>query len=97
MATYIMLINFTQKGIEDIKHSPDRLAAAKERARQRGAEIKEWYLTLGQYDAVIVLEAPSDEAAATGILQTASLGYIRTQTLRAFPENEYRKIVATLP
>ena len=97
MATYIMLANFTQKGIEDIKNGPDRVTAAKERARQRGGEIKQFYLTLGQYDAVIVVEAPNDEAALTGILQSVSKGYIRTQTLRAFPENEYRKIVAALP
>ena len=97
MATYIMLVNFTQKGIEDIKHGPDRLTAAKERARQRGAEIKEFYLTMGQYDAIIVTESPGDEAAVTALLQAASQGYIRTQTLRAFPENEYRKIVAALP
>jgi uncharacterized protein with GYD domain len=97
MATYIMLVNFTQKGIEDIKHGPDRLTAIKERARKRGGEIKEFYLTLGQYDAIIVIEGANDEGTVTGILEAASQGHIRTQTLRAFPENEYRKIVAALP
>lgn len=96
MATYIMLLSFTQKGIENIKTAPDRLAAAKERARKRGGEIKEFFLTMGEYDAVVVIEAPSDEAMATSILETAAQGYVRTQTLRAFPESEYKKIVAAL-
>ncbi|HLJ59518.1 MAG TPA: GYD domain-containing protein [bacterium] len=97
MATYVMLVNFTQKGIEDIKHGPDRLTAAKERVRKSGGEIKAFYLTMGQYDAIIIMEGPNDETVATGILQAASQGYIRTRTLRAFPENDYRKIVAALP
>jgi uncharacterized protein with GYD domain len=97
MPTYVTLVKFTQKGIEDIKHGPDRLTTAKERARSRGGELKAFYLVLGQYDAVIISEAPSDEAAATGWLYGGSQGYIRTETLRAFTEDEYRKIVAALP
>ncbi len=97
MPTYITLVKFTQKGIEDIKHGPDRLKTAKERARSRGGEIKAFYLVLGQYDAVIISEAPNDEAAATGWLSGAAQGFIRTETLRAFTEDEYRKIVAAMP
>jgi uncharacterized protein with GYD domain len=97
MPTYITLAKFTQKGIEDIKHGPDRLKAGKERARSRGGEIKAFYLVMGQYDAVIISEAPNDEAAATGWLFAGSQGYIKTETLRAFTEDEYRKIVAALP
>ena len=97
MPTYITLVKFTQKGVEDIKHGPDRLATAKERARARGGEIKAFYLTLGQYDAVIISEAPNDEAAAAGWLYAGSQGYIRTESLRAFNEAEYKKIVAALP
>ena len=97
MATYITLVKFTQKGIEDIKHGPDRLETAKQRARARGGELKAFYLVLGRYDAVIISEAPNDEAAATGWLYAGSQGYIRTETLRAFKEDEYRKIVAALP
>lgn len=97
MATYVTLVKFTEKGIEDIKHGPDRLATAKQRARSRGGELKAFYLTLGQYDAVIISEAPNDEAAATGWLYAGSQGYIRTETLRAFTEDEYKKIVAALP
>lgn len=97
MPTYITFMKFTQKAIEDIKHGPDRLAAAKQRARQRGGEIKAFYLTMGRYDAVVITEAPNDEAAATNLLASGSQGYVRTETCRAFTEEEYRKIVAAMP
>ena len=97
MPTYITLIKFTEKGVADIKHGPDRLAAAKQRARERGGEIKAYYLTMGQYDAVLISEAPNDQTIVAGLLQGASMGYIRTETLRAFTEDEYKKMVAALP
>lgn len=97
MATYITLVKFTEKGVADIKHGPDRLAAAKQRARERGGEIKAYYLTMGQYDAVVISEAPNDQTVLTGLLQSGSQGYIRTETMRAFTEDEYKKIVTALP
>ena len=97
MATYINLLTFTQKGIEHIKEGPARLEAAKKAFRDMGAEIKAFYLTLGEFDVVLVTEAPDDETAAKVFLAAGALGNVRTQTLRAFTEDEYRKIIAELP
>jgi uncharacterized protein with GYD domain len=97
MPTYISLVRFTRKGAEDIKGGPGRLEEGKKAARARGGEIKAFYLVMGRYDAVLVIEAPSDEVAAAGALAAGARGYIRTETLRAFTEDEYRKMVATLP
>ena len=97
MPTYISLIRFTQKGMETIKEGPKRLDAAKERFRAAGGELKAFYLVTGQYDAVAISELPNDEAVARLALATGSMGNIRTETLRAFTEGEYRKIIAALP
>jgi uncharacterized protein with GYD domain len=97
MATYIILINYTQQGIQNIKESPARLDAAKKAFKAAGGELKEWYLTMGGYDAVVVAEGPNDETAATLALAIAAQGSVRTQTMRAFTEPEYRKLVASLP
>ncbi len=97
MATYISLLRFTQQGIEKIKESPARLDRAKAAAKAAGGEIKAFYLTMGQYDLVVTTEAPSDEAHAAFILALASAGNVRTESLRAFTEEEYRKIIAALP
>ena len=97
MATYIMLIHYTQKGIENVKQSPTRLDAAKKAFKAMGAELKEFYLVAGRYDIVVVAEAPNDETIAKCALDLASKGSVATETLRAFKEDEYRKIIAALP
>lgn len=96
MPTYISLIQYTQKGIESIKDSPKRLDAARKAYEEAGAKLKDFYLVLGEYDIVAVVDAPNDETAARVNLQIASKGNIRTRTLRAFSEAEYRKLISSL-
>ena len=97
MATYISLLKYTKQGIENIKDGPKRLDAAKEAYKAMGATLKEYYLVTGQYDAVVISEAPNDETVARVALTIGSKGAIRTETFRAFPEGEYRNIIASLP
>ena len=97
MPTYITLINYTQQGIANMKESPARLEQVKAAIKAAGGEMKAFYLTMGHYDAVSIGEAPDDETYARVILTVTAAGAIRTQTLRAFTEEEYRNIVAALP
>ncbi len=97
MATFITLLNFTQQGVENIKDGPTRLDQAKKMFSSKGAEIKEFYLVMGQYDAVVITEEPDDSTAAGIRLAVAALGNVSTETMRAFTEKEYRDIVAELP
>jgi uncharacterized protein with GYD domain len=97
MATYVTLLNYTDQGIRTIKESPARLDAAKKAFQANGAELKQFFLLMGRYDLLIVAEAPNDEAVAKIALALGALGNVRTQTFRAFPEQEFRKIVAGLP
>lgn len=97
MATYIVLAHYTDQGIRNIKESPKRLDAARELAGKLGAELKDFYLTIGPYDIVAILEAPGDEDAAKFALALGSLGNIRSTTLKAFPEGDYRRIIDALP
>ena len=97
MSAYIILVRYTQQGVQNIKESPARLDAAKKAFQAMGAELKQWFLVMGQYDAVVVAEAPDDETTAKLALAIGSLGSVRTETLRAFTEDEYRKIIAALP
>lgn len=97
MPTYIILINYTDQGIRNVKESPKRLDAAKKLLKSMGGEFKQFYLTMGAYDLATIVEAPNDEAIAKFALVVGSLGNIRTTTLKAIPEDEYRKIIAALP
>ena len=97
MATFITLLKYTQKGAESIKQAPTRIDAARQAAKAVGAEIKQIYLVMGRYDAVVISEGPDDETAAKLALATGMQGNVHTETLRAFPEAEFRRIVAAMP
>jgi uncharacterized protein with GYD domain len=92
-----MLLNWTDQGIRNVKDSPRRLDAAKALARKLGGDILKFYMTTGAYDMIVVLEAPSDEAAAKFALTLAAGGNVRTTSLKAFSEESYRAIIGSLP
>jgi uncharacterized protein with GYD domain len=96
MSMYMLLCNFTEQGVRTIKDIPTRRAAAREKAKKLGVEIKQGYLALGAYDLVIELEAPDEETVAKFVLSLCSAGNVRTTTVRLFAEAEYDKIVAGL-
>ena len=97
MKTYISLVSWTQKGIQEIKESPSRLDKAKAIIAEAGGEMKSFYMTVGRYDMIAIIEAPDDETYAKVMLSLGSKGGVRTDSLRAFPENEYRKIISEIP
>lgn len=96
MPTFIVLGRYTQKGIENMRDSPNRLDNAKRAFEAAGANFKAFYLTMGQYDLVTIVEAPNDETVTRLALQIGGLGFVRTETLRAYTEPEYRQIISEL-
>ena len=96
MSAYILLMNYTQQGIENIKESPARLDKARDLLQTLGGEVKDFYLTMGSHDIVIVIEAPDDETVAKFVLTAGSHGNVRTTTLKAFSEDEFRSIIGSL-
>ena len=96
MTTYVMLANWTEQGILKAKDSPRRLDVAKKALKDMSGEIKSFYLTMGDYDMVVIFEAPDDAVAARFSLQLGMLGNVRTHTLKAFPEAAYREIINSL-
>ena len=96
MPTYITLLNWTEQGMGKIKGSPKRLDAGRKAFKKLGCELKDVYLTMGQYDLVCVIEAPDNDTAARAILSLGAEGNVRTLTMPAFTEDEYRKIIGSL-
>lgn len=96
MPTYIVLQEFTQAGAENIEESPDRLDDAKALAESMGCTVRDFYLTFGDYDSVVVVEAPDDETMAQLALRVGQAGAVATETLKAFTEDEYREVIAGL-
>src|SRR5690242_15494725 len=93
---YVMLANWTDQGARLVKDSPKRLDAAKKALVEMGGEFKSLYMTMGDYDVIVIYEAPDDAVAARFTLLLAQLGSVRTRTLKAFPEAAYREIINSL-
>ncbi|TPI54238.1 MULTISPECIES: GYD domain-containing protein [unclassified Mesorhizobium] len=96
MTTYIMLMNWTEQGAKNVRESPKRLDAAKTQLGEMGGSFKSFYLTMGEFDMVAVVEAPDDAVLARFALMLAAGGNVKSRTLKAFPDLAYREIISSL-
>ncbi len=96
MATYVVLIQFTDQGVRNLKDTTKRADAAKEMAKKFGVTLKDLYWTLGSYDEVVLLEAPDDASVAAFLASLGALGNVRTTTLRGFSQAEMSGILAKM-
>jgi uncharacterized protein with GYD domain len=96
MASYVILGNFTDQGIRNVKDTTRRAAAFVEMAKALGVSVKSIYWTLGAYDVVITAEAPDDATATALGLGLGSRGNVRTQTLPAFSAEEMNRVLAKM-
>jgi uncharacterized protein with GYD domain len=97
MSAYIVLVNFTDQGIKNVKDTVNRVRAAAQLAGTAGARFIGVWWTLGPYDIVAIIEAPDDATATRLMLATAMQGNVRSLTMRAFSEAEMENIVQGLP
>ena len=96
MTTYIVMLNWTDLGLKNIGDSPNRLEGAKKLLKEMGGSFDQFYLTMGDHDMVAVMTAPDDAVMARFALGLAQKGFVRTRTLKAFPEGAYREIIKSL-
>ena len=94
MATYLVLMNWTEQGIKAFQDSPARSDAGREEMEKAGVTRREIYWTVGPYDVVMIVDAPDDEALAAALLRLGSAGNVRTTTLRAFTRTEFAQVLA---
>jgi uncharacterized protein with GYD domain len=97
MPTFIAMLSWTDQGIRNVKDSPKRLQAAREAAKKLGVEIKQVFLTTGEFDLLSILEAADGDNVAKLIMLLGSQGNLRSRTVRAWPEAEYIKLASELP
>jgi len=95
--TFISYLNWTDQGIRNVKNGPDRVEAAIAVVKDLGGEVKDFYLTTGQYDFLLIADLPNAEVMAKFDLALAMQGNVRTTTVRAFTEAEYISIIDDLP
>jgi uncharacterized protein with GYD domain len=96
MPKYILLVDWTDTGVVALRESPARPDKARDMARALGAVIEQIYMIMGDHDVIAVVDAPNDDAMAKFVLRLAAGGSVRTRTLKAFTEDEYRAILGAL-
>lgn len=97
MSTFLCSLSWTDQGIRSIKDAPKRSQAARELAKKMGIEIKQVYLTTGDNDLLVILEAPNGDNVAKFMLAIGSQGNVRSRIARAWPESEFAKLISELP
>ena len=96
MSHYVILVNFTEQGAKSIKDTVKRAEKFKAMAAESGVKVNSLLWTLGQHDVVAAVEANDDIAATALSLSVASLGNVRTQTLKAFDAADMAKILGKM-
>ena len=96
MATFVSLVSFTDQGIRNVKDSPARFDAFRAAAEKLGLTVKSVNWTVGSCDIVVTVDGPEDKVTAL-LLKVGSLGNVRSQTLRAYGEDEFKRMLAAMP
>jgi uncharacterized protein with GYD domain len=96
MPRYIVLLNWTDQGIKNVKDTVKRAKSFENAIEKAGGKSLGLYYTLGRYDMVAMVEASNDEAVASVLYSTGRLGNVRTETLKAFSMDEAANIIEKL-
>ncbi|MBX9828575.1 MAG: GYD domain-containing protein [Xanthobacteraceae bacterium] len=97
MPMFILSLNWTDQGIRNVKDAPKRAQAARELGQKVGVDIKQLYLTSGESDLLVIVDAQTGDSVAKFAIALSALGNVRTRTARAWPESEFQKLVSELP
>jgi uncharacterized protein with GYD domain len=97
MPAYIVLGNYTEQGIRNIRRLADLRQAAEQWTEAQGGRVVANYSTLGPYDFVFIIELPSPDVALEGAFLFGSQGEVRTLTMMAFPAQAAEAIARRLP
>lgn len=96
MAKYVLLANWTDQGARNAKDTVTRGRAVQELFASLGVNAREFFWTMGQYDAVLIIDAPDDETVMKAAVAVGAQGNLRTTTLRALSEQEMERVLSEL-
>lgn len=97
MPKYVLLLNYTDDGLRNVKYLPQHVSAIRQAVEAAGGRLPQIFLTMGQYDLIAIIEAPSDQTCCSIALGLSSLGNVRSTTLKAFGEDKLAEIAENVP
>ena len=96
MPTYVVLYKMTDQGMSTIKSTVQRAREFQHMSEQHGFRILDVFWTQGRYDAVAIMEAEDDATMMAGLLNIASAGNVRCETMRAFTCEEMERVIGKM-
>ena len=97
MATYIVLLTYTDEGIRTVKELATIRPELRALVEQMGGKVISGYVTQGQYDGVLTVDFPDDAAVSAFSVALVKRGRNRTQTMRAYTLDEFQAILDKVP
>ena len=89
MPKYLIEASYTREGIEGVMRvgGSSRVAAVEEAVRSVGGELESFHFAFGDHDAIVIVEAPDNEAAAAiALTVNAAGGAVSKTTVLLTPE-----------
>jgi len=97
MASYIRLLNFTQKGIEALKDQATNFSAVRDVVEENGGKLVTAWVCQGRYDIIAVIDAPDDETMTAISKQTKEMGLYSGETMSGMPIEEFISVFGSSP
>lgn len=92
MLNFVVLGKWTDQGIRNVQNVPERVKASRQMVEKAGGKMQ-FYMTMGKYDFMLLVEIPTDEDIAAILLCLGSMGNIRTTSMKAWTEEETTKLL----
>jgi uncharacterized protein with GYD domain len=94
---YKMLVTYTEIGMSQIQNTVRRAAEFRQTAAQMGVSVEDLHWTLGSYDAIITVSSEDEESILALATYLSRRGYVRTQLLRAYTDEEFARFLDKMP
>jgi uncharacterized protein with GYD domain len=77
MPLYMTQFAYTKEAWATLTHTPeDRSALVRELLEAGGGKLISWYLSFGEYDGLLIYEAPDEATAGALVLAAARQGHL---------------------
>lgn len=92
MATFITHARFSQEAVKNIVARPeDRFAAVEKLVSAAGGKLLHYYVTTGEYDVLLISEAPDGADVVIAALAASATGAVsHIVTSRAWNASEFK-------
>ena len=92
MPIFISQVKLTQEGLRELKDAPDRIEENRKLWEDAGGKLLAWYVTFGEYDYLLITEAPDEGVMAEIALRASQRGRSRFKTFTAIPIEEFAEV-----